>query len=146
NDSSANYSIEEYARDVVSAIGEACAKDNLAHPVIISESGRALVAHSSVLITEVIDTAVSTVEKALVPPPSDAHAIATGLYDLYTQIQPYNAVESLHDAIELKEMIVESFMHSQMTLPERAYCESLYQHLIAKICTAAATLPEMPEE
>ena len=50
-----NYTIEQYARDVVHAIGSICTEENISHPMIISESGRAVVAHHSILVTEVID-------------------------------------------------------------------------------------------
>ena len=93
-DSSMDYSIEEYARDVVSAIGDACEKEELPVPTIIAESGRATVAHHSVLITEVIDVAptLDAVDK-LDPPPSD-NEVLTGLYDSTKPSLPTIAMKS----------------------------------------------------
>lgn len=146
SDSSMNYSVEEYARDVVSAIGEACAKTEIPHPVIITESGRALVAHHSVLVTEVIDVAptVDPVQK-LDPPPSD-HELIISITDLYENVTPETCQEALHDAYELKEAILENFMYGNLTLYERSYAEKVYRHLIAKIRLMGHQLSHIPED
>lgn len=146
NDSSMNYSIEEYARDVVYAIGDACDRSDLPHPVIISESGRALVAHHSVLITEVIDVAptLDVVEK-LEKPPTD-HEILDTLYNLYNDVNVTNCEEVLHDALDLKDSILNSFIYEGMSLTERAYAEQVYKLLIAKISQVSKNLDYVPEE
>lgn len=146
SDSSMNYSVEEYARDVVSAIGEACMKAEIPHPTIITESGRALVAHHSVLVTEVIDVAptVDPVQK-LDPPPSD-HDLLISIVDLYENVTPETCQEALHDAHELKEAILENFMYGNLGLYERSYAEKVYRHLIAKIRLLANQLPHIPED
>lgn len=145
-DSSMDYTVEEYARDVVSAIGDACEKAEVSPPTIISESGRALVAHHSVLITEVIDVATSSdaVEK-LGEPPSD-HEVLTSLYSLYNGLTENNCHEILHDAQELKEHIFECFVHGSLSLKERAYAEQAYKYLIAKVRQVAKKLPDIPDE
>ncbi len=146
SDSSMNYSVEEYARDVVSSIGEACQKAEIPHPIIITESGRALVAHHAILITEVIDVA-PTVNPflELEPPPSD-HDLLITISDLYRNVTPESCQEALHDAYELKESILENFTHGNLTLHERAYGEKIYRHLIAKIRLLAKQLPHIPED
>jgi arginine decarboxylase len=145
-DSSMNYSLEEYARDVVSAIGEACQKAGIEDPVIITESGRAIVAHHAILITEVIDIA-STVEPiGQIDPPHQDHELSLSLYSLYQQVKPENCLECLHDALELKETILENFIHGQLSLIDRAYCERVYQYVVAKICQEAKKLDEIHEE
>lgn len=145
-DSSMDYTIEEYARDVVSAIGAACEKEELSPPTIITESGRAIVAHHSVLITEVIDVATSleAIEN-LEPPPSDQEVL-TGLYALYQKITPDNFHEILHDAQQLKELIFECFVHATLSLKERAYAEQAYKRLIAKIRQVSKQFTDIPEE
>lgn len=145
-DSSMDYTVEEYARDVVSAIGDACEKAEVSPPTIISESGRALVAHHSVLITEVIDVAPSldAVDK-LTTPPSD-HEVLTSLYSLYQDLNENNCHEVLHDAQELKEHIFECFVHGNLNLKERAYAEQAYKYLIAKIRQVSKKLSDVPEE
>lgn len=146
SDSSMNYTVEEYARDVVSAIGDACQKENLPQPSIITESGRAIVAHHSVLITEVIDVSpmLDPVEHLDVPPTD--HEYLKQLYDLYTTVTAATSQEILHDALEVKERILESFVHGNMTLRERAYGEKVYRLLIAKIRVLSKELSYIPED
>lgn len=146
SDSSMNYSVEEYARDVVSAIGEACQKAEIPHPILITESGRALVAHHAVLITEVIDVA-PTVDPVLhLDSPPSKHDLLVTISDLYENLTPETCLEALHDAYELKEAILENFMFGNLNLYERAYGEKVYRYLIAKIRLLAQELPTIPEE
>lgn len=146
SDSSMNYSIEEYARDVVSAIGSACDEANLPHPTIISESGRAIVAHHSVLITEIIDVApVMGPVCELGSPPSD-HPLLQELVSLYQNVSPKNCHEALHDATDLRQNILERFIQGDIGLTERAYAESAYRHLIAKIRLVSKALKYVPSD
>ncbi|MDP1880405.1 MAG: biosynthetic arginine decarboxylase [Parachlamydiaceae bacterium] len=145
-DSSMNYSVEEYARDVVSAIGSACDKAQIKHPIIITESGRALVAHHALLITEVIDVAPTVdVVDSLEQPPTN-HDILISLYDLYKKVSSPTCQEALHDAFELKEAILENFVFGHLTLHERAYAEKAYRHLVAKISLLSKELSHIPED
>lgn len=146
SDSSINYSVEEYARDVVSTIGEACKLANVPDPIIISESGRALVAHHAVLIIEAMDVTTSYHSKEINESFSDSHELIQNLYSLYQKISPENCLESLHDALELRELILEYFVHRSITLHERAHAEQLYKRIIAKICNEAKKLSEIPSE
>lgn len=146
SNSSKNYSVQEYARDVVSAIGEACTKGRISHPIIITESGRALVAHHAILVTEVIDVApaLGPIEK-LDSAPSN-HELLSTIVDLYNNVSPHNCQEALHDAYELKEAILENFMYGNLTLHERSYAENVYYHLLAKIRLLANQLTHIPED
>lgn len=146
SDSSMNYSLEEYARDIVSAIGEACQKANIADPVIITESGRALAAHHAVLITEVIDVASTLDASDTIDHPSSSHEIPKSLYHLYQEVSVKNCLEVLHDALQLKEKIVESFVLGQLSLEERAYSEQVYQRLISKIRHLSKSMQYVPED
>lgn len=146
SDSSMNYSVEEYARDVVSAIGEACEKENIPHPAIITESGRALVAHHSILITEVIDVAPMLDPVDILESPPSEHELLAQLFKLYQNLTPQSAQEVLHDTLELKEKILENFMHANLTIYERAYAEKVYRYLIAKICQLSKQLTYIPED
>lgn len=146
SDSSMNYTVEEYARDVVWAIGEACKNANLAHPAIITESGRALVAHHAVLITEVIDVAPLLDPVETLPSSPSAHPILSSLVTLYKEVTPENAQETLHDAYQLKEKILDSFVYGDLNLAERAYAEQVYRYLLVKIYTLSKTLGYMPED
>lgn len=145
-ESSMNYTEGEYARDVVSAVGDACDKAGVKHPILITESGRALAAQHAVLITEVIDVAESLdAVDILLPPPSSNEVLIT-LYDLYQKVTPMTCQESLHDAHEIKEAILENFMHAKLNLHERAYGEKAYRHLIAKIRDLSKELAHIPHD
>lgn len=146
SDSSMNYSVEEYARDVVSTIGEACLQAGIDDPTIITESGRSLTAHHAILINEVIDVTSMTKTVAHLNPPPSEHDILMTLYDLYEKLKPENTLETLHDAVDLKEKILEQFLLGQMTLKERAWAERVCSLLITKICRVAKSLPYVPED
>lgn len=145
-DSSMNYTEGEYARDVVSAIGDACDKAGIPHPTLITESGRALAAHHAVLITEVIDVAQTLDMVDTLSPPPTTNEVLTSLYELYNKVTPIDCQETLHDAYELKEAILENFMHGKLNLHERAYAEKTYRQLIAKISSLAKELSHIPRD
>lgn len=143
-DSSMNYTVEEYARDVVAAIGEACVAAGVADPTIVTESGRAVVSHHAVLITEVIDvTPVPQEDKS--PPPSD-HEILQTLVSLTRELSLKNCRETLHDAIELKDRVLDEFIYGKLSLKERAYAEKLSRWLLVKIRDCYLQLCQAPEE
>ncbi len=145
-DSSMNYSMEEYARDVVYAIGSACSDAGLPHPVIVSESGRALVAHHSVLVTEIIDVAPTLgCSKELQPPPS-GHDLLQDFIHLHGSVTAKNCLEALHDAAELRQNVLERFIQGDISLSERAYAEKAYWQLIAKIRSVSKELKYVPED
>lgn len=145
SDSSMNYTVEEYAKDVVSTIGDACQKAGIPHPIIITESGRALAAHHAILITEVIDVAPSVDPiTALENPPTD-NVLLHNLLDLYQNVTPETCREALNDAYALKETVLENFMHDEISLNERAYAEKVFKHLLAKIWLLAKQLDSIPE-
>lgn len=146
SNSSMNYSIDEYARDVVSVIGEACLQAGVDDPIIITESGRAIASQHSVLITEVIDVAsMPRASEALDSLPSK-HAIVEWIYTMYQELSSENCRETFHDAMELKERVLEEFIHGKLTLKERAYTEKVYRMLIAKIRLLFDSLSEAPDE
>lgn len=143
--SSMNYTLEEYARDVVSVIGEACVAEGVPDPTIITESGRAIVSHHSVLITEVIDvTSTPNIHEKL-DLPSD-HEIVLTLKTLEEELIEKNCRETLHDVLELKERVLQEFVYGTMNIHERAYAEKMYRLLMAKIHKLFKQLPEVPHE
>jgi arginine decarboxylase len=145
-ESSMNYTVEEYARDVVSAISVSCKEEGVDVPDIVTEAGRALVAHHAVLITQVIDVTPSLdVVTNLAPPPTE-HATLKQLWELYQTVSVKNCHESLNDALGLKDEILERFVQGDMTLAERAYADKTYWHLIAKIKSVSHELKYIPED
>ncbi len=144
--SSMNYTIGEYARDVVYAIDEACKESNLSPPNIITEAGRALTAHHSVLVFQVVDVALTPdVVRELSAPPTDDEKLAE-FKELYSKVTVKNCLETLHDANALREVIIERFVQGTTSLAERAYADSSYWHLIAKVRREALEMRTIPEE
>jgi arginine decarboxylase len=144
-DFSMNYTLEEYARNVVYVIGEACLEAGVADPIIITESGRGVVAHHSVLITEVIDITAAPLKIDKFDPPTQ-HAIILTLVGMYEELTVGNCRETFHDAMELKEMILEEFIYGKLSLIERAYAERVYSLLLLKIRQVFRQMPEPPQE
>ena len=144
SDSSMNYTVEEYARDVVSAIGEACIIAGVADPIIVTESGRALVSHHATLITEVIDVPPIPQEDKT-KPPSD-HEILKTLAILNEELTLKNCRETFHDVKELKDRILDEFVYGKLTLKERAFAEKLSRLLLVKIRAFYNQLRQAPEE
>jgi arginine decarboxylase len=143
---STNYTMEEYARDVVASIQSACNEDHIASPTILSESGRAIVAHHSVLITEVIDVAPTIDPSSQLDPPTSDHEILHELYHLHHSVTKRNCLEVLHDAFDMRESALERFNQGDMNLLERAYADKAYRHLLAKIHAISKTLHFVPED
>lgn len=144
--SSMNYTIEEYARDVVYAIFQACKEAEVSPPNIISESGRALLAHHAVLVTEVIDVAKAPeVINNLGPRPSE-HKLLRDVDEFTAKLRPDNCHETLNDAFNLRDEQVASFQNRELSLEERAYLDIAFGSLLAKIQNVAKELSRLPEE
>lgn len=121
--SSMNYTVEEYARDVVYAIEEACREAEIAHPDIVSESGRALVAHHAVLVAEVIDVAPGLEPQVDTEMPEVKEEVLLRLQEMLRELNAENCLETLHDMLLLKDDIREMFMQGDLGLKERAQAE-----------------------
>jgi arginine decarboxylase len=144
NDSSMNYTVEEYARNVVSVIGEACLEADLPDPIIITESGRAIVSHHSVLIIEVID--VTSANVVVDAASHSNHPTLQALEEMLSETSLENCREMFHDMMELRERILTEFVHGQLTLKERAFAEKTYRTLLVKIHGFYKQLSDIPEE
>lgn len=144
--SSMNYTVEEYARDVVYAVSEACTEADVTAPTIITEAGRALTAHHSVLVFQVVDVAPASdvVPDLRDPPTQDEHLHE--FRELYRKLTVKNCLETLHDANSLREEMIERFIQGGLTLRERAYADYAYWHLIAKLRREASEMRYVPEE
>lgn len=144
--SSMNYTPEEYARDIVDAIGSACNSHNIPHPDIVSESGRALSAHHSVLITEVFGTAWAPESFSQLPPPPSKHTVLQNLCTMFEELSVKNCHETLNDALALKEEVLARFNQSDMNLVERAYAEVVLWNILMRIRNFSANLRYIPED
>ncbi len=132
--SSVNYSLQEYANDIVFALQQACDQEQLPHPHIISESGRALVAHHAVLVVDVLDVARRQRAQAPDKPPQDASLQLRQLWETLEQLgRTIEPREALHDAVALREDIIKLFSLGHASLAERALADDIYWHLISRI-------------
>ena len=116
---SKNYNIQEYANDIVFGILDPCTKANIAVPTIVTESGRAVTAHQSVLVFEVVGTNDLRFGEPE-PPPPNAHPVLRGLYETWKSVVPKNVQEAWHDASQAKEEVQSLFKFGYVGLRERA--------------------------
>ena len=144
--SSMNYSIQEYANDVVAAIGEACNKAEVAHPTIISESGRALVAHHAVLVFDVLDRSRNVIPDEPDEPSEDAPDVVRSLFETYRSIQRRRLLEPYHDAIALRDEAQQLFSLGFLDLEARAQSERLFFACCARLQRLLRRESHVPEE
>jgi arginine decarboxylase len=132
---SMNYSVQEYANNVVHTLWEVCQEAGLPHPEIITECGRAMTAHHALLVTEVVD--VSPAPGLEEPPPAQAQEprIIRDLWESYRGLSPRNAAEAFHDAAHRLEEAQSLFTHGVLDLGERARAEALYFALAQRLRT-----------
>jgi arginine decarboxylase len=142
---SKNYNIQEYAYDIVAAVAEACTKAEIAHPTIVTESGRAIAAHQSVLVFEIVGKNEVRFGTPQDPGPK-AHKVLRQLYETYNGIQPKNLQEAYHDASQNKEEADSLFKFGYLTLRERAQAEKLFWACCERILEAAKKLKRVPDE
>jgi arginine decarboxylase len=142
---SRNYTMHEYAADVVAHIQAACSKADVTPPTIVSESGRAIAAHHSVLIFEVVGVNEVRFGDAL-EPPKDGQRLLKDLYETYQGIVPKNVQESWHDANQAKEEAQSLFKYGYLSLRERAQAERLYWHCCEKLQHTLRRMKFVPEE
>lgn len=124
--SSVNYSMQEYANDIVYHILEACSQENLTHPHIISESGRALTAHHSVIIFDVLAVSSQPVWNGGLSIEEDDNEAIKELHNILSELNELNMIEAWHDAVELKEQVQNKFNLGLISLQERAKAERLF--------------------
>ena len=146
SESSMNYSIQEYANDAVSAIVEACTKNNLPQPDVITESGRSLTAHHSILILEVLETAELPRwhDDAELEP--DAHELARELYEIWDKLEQHNLFESWHDALQIREEALDLFSLGMLDLRTRAIIEKLFWSITREVGQIAESMKHVPDE
>lgn len=126
SDCSMNYSVQEYANDVVYTLWETCAERGLPHPDVITESGRALTAHHAVLITNVIDHEPAPAATAPSPPAGDEPLLLRNLWSLRQELTRQTAVEAYHDAVHWLGEAHSMYLHGLLSLEQRARAEQLY--------------------
>lgn len=146
SESSMNYSIQEYANDSVSALVEACNKNDVKQPNIITESGRSLTAHHSVLVFEVLETTQLPIWKDEEELPEDAHELARELYDIWDKLNQPRLFESWHDALQIREEALDLFNLGLLDLRTRAQIEKLFWSIAREVGEIASSMKHAPEE
>lgn len=147
NASSVNYSIQEYANDVIYAIADVCEKNDLPHPNVIAESGRALTAHHSILIFNILETAPHAFfDENVHEIAEDVPEYLTDLYNLYKGLTPKNLLESWHDALQINEDVLDGFRLGTVDLPTRALSERLFWSIARAVNRLSKDLRHPPYE
>jgi arginine decarboxylase len=145
-DSSTNYSLQEYTNDIVYYIADVCNAEKVPHPDIVSESGRAIVAHHSVLIVEVFG-AIEKVRAGEAFQYGDSeHPLVRELIDIKKNLTKLNKLEAFHDAQERKEDAHNMFTLGVMELPDKARIENLYWEIGREVVDSFKGQAYIPEE
>jgi arginine decarboxylase len=145
-ESSANYSLQEYANDVVYHIQSVCDDAGVPHPTIVSESGRAIVAYHSALVFNVLG--VSGLGESEVPsePAPEVEQPIIDLYGALNNLNARNLLESYHDAQQALDQALNLFSLGYLSLEQRCIAENLYWAISRKIQKQARDLDYFPEE
>ncbi len=144
--SSINYSIGEYAREVVYAILERCRETGTPHPDIITESGRATVAHHAVLIVEATEMSAALAPLPATDAPGADHKMVAYLKELYEELTLKNCRETLHEALVMRDEMLEQFIRGDLGLAGRACAERYLRHIVTGIHELASGLHRPLEE
>jgi arginine decarboxylase len=147
-DSSTNYTLGEYARDVVYNVADVCSEEKVPHPTIISESGRAIVAHHSMLIVDVFGVIEKTKAKSFTmpeggPPPSKGVA---ALLELRASLNKKNRREHFHDAVQIRDDAQARFDLGLLDLPTKAQIETLFWEIAEGVVDLYRGAKSMPDE
>jgi arginine decarboxylase len=142
---SKNYNMQNYANDIVAAVKDACVQGQVNAPILVSESGRAIASHQSVLIFDVLGTS----NVPCTPPQpfeETEHLVLRNLWETYTSIDAKNYQETYHDAIQFKEEAISLFSFGYLSLAERARAEQLYWACCGKILDIARREEYVPDD
>jgi arginine decarboxylase len=144
--SSMNYTAQEYANDIVFSLQEVCDASNVTPPTIVTESGRAVVAHHSLLVMNVLGVGEFEVGKAPEALPENATRVVKNLFDTYREISTKNLREAYHDALEYREEALSMFALGNLSLPERVIAEDIFWAICQKALRIVREMRECPEE
>ncbi len=145
-DSSMNYSVQEYANDVVYTIKTICDEENVPTPILVTESGRAVTAFHSVLVTNVLDVADRIEQGRRVRVTANDPAVIQELAGILASTNAKNLRESYHDALQYKEEVFTLFNLGHLSLEDRSKGEMLFWQICERIHRDLKTLKEIPEE
>jgi arginine decarboxylase len=145
-ESSMNYTLQEYANDVVYHIQTVCDEAGVAHPTIISESGRAVVAYHSALVFNVLGVSGFRDEKVPTTALPEWEQPLLDLVETYNNVNARNAAEAFHDAQQALDMALSLFSAGYLPLEQRSMAENLFWAIAVKLQRLTATMAEVPED
>ncbi len=145
-DSSTNYSLQEYTNDIVYYIADVCNAEKVPHPDIVSESGRAIVAHHSVLVVEVFGAIEKVRPGHFLQYGDNEHPLVKELLDIQKNLGKLNKLEAHHDSLERREDAQHMFTLGMMDLPDKAKIENLYWEISQDVVESFKGQAYIPEE
>ena len=146
SESSVNYSIQEYVNDCVYTFVDAANKNGIAHPNLITESGRSLSAHHSVLVIDVLETTSLPQMREEFEPAEGDHQLVKDLYEIWDNLNTRTMLEDWHDAEQIRDEALDLFSHGIVDLRTRAEIESMYWSVCREVNSMAKSLKHTPEE
>ena len=146
SESSVNYSIQEYVNDCIYTFVEAANRNGIKHPNIITESGRSLSAHHSVLVIDVLETASLPEMDEAYEPDENSHPLVKDLYDIWDKLNQRSMLEDWHDAEQIREEALDLFSHGIVDLTTRAEIERMYWSVCREINSLVKSMKHAPEE
>ncbi|MGI6222695.1 MAG: biosynthetic arginine decarboxylase [Prevotella sp.] len=146
SESSVNYSIQEYVNDCVYTFTDAADRNHLPHPNIITESGRSLAAHHSVLVIDVLETASLPEMPEEFEAKETDHQLVKDLYEIWDNINQRNMLEDWHDAEQIRDEALELFSHGIVDLKTRAEIEAMYWSVCHEINILCKQMKHVPDE
>ncbi len=145
-DSSTNYTLQEYTNDIVYYIADVCNAEKVPHPTIVSEGGRAIVAHHSVLVVEVFGAIEKIRPGDFLKYGDNEHPLVKELLDIKKNLTKLNKLEACHDAQERKEDAQQMFTLGLLDLPAKAKIENLYWEISKEVVTSFKGQAYIPDE
>ncbi len=146
SESSINYSIQEYVNDSISTLVDASDKNGIPHPNIITESGRSLAAHHSVLVINVLETASLPEMPEEFEPTKEEHELVQELYGIWDNLNQSRMLEDWHDAQQIREEALDLFSHGIVDLKTRAQIEQMYWSVAHEINQMVKQMKHAPDE
>jgi arginine decarboxylase len=146
SESSVNYTLQEYVNDSVSTFVDASNKNNIPHPNVITESGRSLAAHHSVLIFEVLETATLSSWDPEEELNENDHELVKELFVLWDNVNQSRMLETWHDAQQIREEALDRFSFGLIDLKTRAQIERLFWSIARKVFMIVNSIKHVPEE
>ncbi|MEG2247817.1 MAG: biosynthetic arginine decarboxylase [Akkermansia sp.] len=144
--SSCNYSIAEFARDVVEVVGDICTKYKVPHPTLVTESGRAVVAYYSVLVFNILDVTSAPGDEEPPKLPENASSQLVALDDTNKSLSRKNLQECYNDACYYRDQLRAQFFYGNSSLRERGLGEAFYWHILRRIANMLTEMETIPED